>query len=295
MKKQLFSVILGAGLLVAGGQVLADEAEEVISTKAELYDTTRLMEEVEYELTVDKIDKAILQDQYATERLKEAKAAIEDGDIESIDQLIKESQANTNQADADLTEAKSTDDDNDPEEVEEIENTLADRLEERIEELTALLEREDLPEQAKINISYVIEKLDNLKERAEQREELQAMLASGEITKEEYKSEMKKLAEKYKEEAKKDKEEALEREEERKEEVEEREEERQEEALEREEEGKEEAAEREKERQEKAKEREEEHREEARERKEEGREKAEEREEEHKDDEDNDNEEADED
>ncbi|PKR78086.1 hypothetical protein CEY16_09215, partial [Halalkalibacillus sediminis] len=237
MKKQLLFLVLGTGLFVGGGHVFADETEEVVRPDSELYDTTRIMEEVEYDLTEDTSDKAILQDQYATKRLKESQVAMESGDLETSEQLLEESNLSAEQADADLTEAKSSGDDN----AEEVEKSLSASLEERTKELTKLLEREDLPEEARQGISNAIKQVEHVVQRAKQREELQSKLAADEITEEEFGSEMKALAETFKEEAKKNREEARKNREKREDEVEKDEEEAREEAEEREEEAREEA------------------------------------------------------
>ncbi|WP_214829143.1 DUF5667 domain-containing protein [Exiguobacterium algae] len=196
MKKELVTLVLGTSMFV-GGHAFAEEAETVISPDSELYDTTRMMEEIEYELTEDASDRAILQDQYATERLEESEVAIENGDVETAEELLEEANESAEQADEDLTEA-STSEEEDAEEVEEIEKEFSNSIEKHALVLEKLLAHKQLSDKTKFGISNAIKQLERIMERAEKREELKAQYAAGEITEEEFEAGMKAIAKSYK-------------------------------------------------------------------------------------------------
>lgn len=196
MKKELVTLVLGTSMFV-GGHAFAEETETVISPDSELYDTTRMMEEIEYELTEDASDRAILQDQYATERLEESEVAIENGDVETAEELLEEANESAEQADEDLTEA-STSEEEDAEEVEEIEKEFSNSIEKHALVLEKLLAHKQLSDKAKFGISNAIKQLERIMERAEKREELKAQYAAGEITEEEFEAGMKAIAKSYK-------------------------------------------------------------------------------------------------
>ncbi|MFO8069167.1 MAG: DUF5667 domain-containing protein, partial [Alkalibacterium sp.] len=185
MKKRIYSLVLGTGLILGSSQALAAEMEDVVNPDSELYDTTRVMEEIEYDLTDDAGDQALLQDGYAVERVAESELALESGDVELAEDLLEEANESTDQAEADLNDAIETED----ESVEEVEKTLAESLEARTMKLRTFLDREDLPEQAKIGISRALKQVGMVVKRAEERTVLQTKLAAGELTEEEFESE----------------------------------------------------------------------------------------------------------
>ncbi|MFZ3577001.1 DUF5667 domain-containing protein [Virgibacillus sp. DJP39] len=146
MLKRIAGLTLGLGLVV-GGQVYADEGDQVISPDSDFYDTTRLMEEAEYELTNDYSDRAMLQDQYAEERLGEVRLAIENGDQETAEELVKDFEGHVEEAELNLDEAVS-----EGEDLSGVDEELQEEIKNSIQQLTALLERANFPEQARKGI-----------------------------------------------------------------------------------------------------------------------------------------------
>jgi hypothetical protein len=168
MKKKVLCIVLGLTLLFAG-QTFAEEDVEVVNPDSELYDTTREMEDAEYDLTEDTGEKILLQDQYAGERLDETEIALENGDQETSEELLEDYNEHVQERDKNIEEAKAAGED-----ITEVETVVAENSKKRSENLSALLEREDLPEGAKAGITKALEnqekampKLESAKEKAE--------------------------------------------------------------------------------------------------------------------------------
>jgi hypothetical protein len=168
MKKKVLCIVLGLTLLFAG-QAFAEEDVEVVNPDSELYDTTREMEDAEYDLTEDTGEKILLQDQYAGERLDETEIALENGDQETSEELLEDYNEHVQERDKNIEEAKAAGED-----ITEVETVVAENSKKRSENLSALLEREDLPEGAKAGITKALEnqekamqKLESAQEKAE--------------------------------------------------------------------------------------------------------------------------------
>jgi len=153
MKKKILSSALVMGLL-ASGQAFANETDEitVVNPDSELYETTRLMEELELELTEDNADKLLLQDQFAEERLNESEVALENGDTDLAEEILEDYEEVVEEIETNLEEAENEDISEDV--VEEVKENLHNRT----VVLSALLKRENFPEQAKAAIAKALQK-----------------------------------------------------------------------------------------------------------------------------------------
>lgn len=172
MKKIVISTTLVAALSFGGG-VFAEEDVQGVDTEvevtestvtapdSELYETVRLIEEAEYELTEDITEKILLQDEYAEKRLAEAEEMIELGNDEQVEELLEDFENHMAEVDNQLVEAEETETD-----YTEVEQIVAEKTEKRFENLLSLLEREDLPEQAKKGIAKAIENKQRAMERS---------------------------------------------------------------------------------------------------------------------------------
>jgi hypothetical protein len=87
--KRILSVIFGL-CIPCIGFIQVNGENGFISYDSELYETSRIMEEVEFQYTKNYIDRAILQEQYATERLLELEEALNKGDEEIANILLEE-------------------------------------------------------------------------------------------------------------------------------------------------------------------------------------------------------------
>ncbi|SDM18569.1 DUF5667 domain-containing protein [Sediminibacillus halophilus] len=151
MKKTIVSSTLGLLLLFAGN-VYAAEDETAVDPNSELYDTSRVIEEAEYELTEENSEKALLQDEYADDRLNEAEVSLDKGDEANAEELLEDYEEHVKQAEEDMEAAKENGED-----ISTVEETLVENSQKRSENLRALLEREDLPEEAKAGIAKALE------------------------------------------------------------------------------------------------------------------------------------------
>lgn len=150
MKKIITSITVG--LLFIGGNSYAAEEQEIINPDSELYDTSRLIEEAEYELTEDNGEKALLQDEYADKRLSEAEMAFDEGDEQKAGELMEDYNEHMQEIEENIEAAKEAGDD-----ISKVEEIVAENSQKRFENLQALLEREDLPEAAKLGIKRALE------------------------------------------------------------------------------------------------------------------------------------------
>lgn len=147
MKKFLISFITITLLL--SGTVFADGGEkdkdEIVSPDSELYDTTRLIEDNEYELTEDSAEKALIKNDNADKRLEEADKMLEEGDEEKAAKLIEDYNEIITTIQTNLEEAMNNQEDG----VSDIEAKIIERSQVRGERLNRMLSREDLPAEAK--------------------------------------------------------------------------------------------------------------------------------------------------
>lgn len=154
MKKRAEKILLGTLLTVFlffGVAVYAEEQQEIVSPESELYETTRLMEDTEYEYTEDNGEKALLQDEYADKRLLEAEELLENDNEEAAEAILEDYNEHVEEVEQNLDEARKNGG-----EISDIEALVAEKFAKRSEKLTALLEREDLPQQAKEGISRAL-------------------------------------------------------------------------------------------------------------------------------------------
>lgn len=153
MINKVIGITIGLGIVIAGGQASANEnTEEVVNPSSEFYETTRLMEKAEYELTRDNGEKALLQDEYADERLKEYEVALEEGNDETAQKLMEDYKEHIQEIEYNIKNAKKAGED-----ISKVEKIVAENSQKRTEQLTALLKREDLPEEAKAGITEALE------------------------------------------------------------------------------------------------------------------------------------------
>ncbi|MCD8500735.1 MAG: DUF5667 domain-containing protein [Bacillaceae bacterium] len=137
----------------------------VITPDFEVYETIRMIEEVEYELTEDVTEKISLQDEYADKRLAEIEEMVEAGLEDEIEELLKDYEKHMEEVEKVLEEAKEEETD-----LTDVEEVISEKNEKRFENLLLLLEREDLPEQAKAGISRAIANKHRAMERSGQLE-----------------------------------------------------------------------------------------------------------------------------
>ncbi|RPF54123.1 hypothetical protein EDC24_1312 [Aquisalibacillus elongatus] len=171
MKKMISTVVLSAILLV-GTLVAAAEDQSALSPDSEVYDFSRILEDAEYELTEEEAQKVLLQNQYADERITEAELVLEEGDSEKSQELLEDYEEHLNEISQVVAEMKENEKDSS-----EVEEVVAEKSVERNSELQDLLEKEDLPEEAKEGISQAIDNqekaMENLAEAQEKAREAQ--------------------------------------------------------------------------------------------------------------------------
>ncbi|WP_156290368.1 DUF5667 domain-containing protein [Oceanobacillus salinisoli] len=152
MKKTIMSSIIFGLVLLFAGNVYADEDEAVVDPNSELYDTSRIIEEAEYDLTEENSEKVLLQDEYADDRLNEAELSLDEGNEEKAEELLEDYEEHVKQVEEDMEAAKEAGED-----ISAVEETVVENSQKRSENLRALLEREDLPEEAKAGITKALE------------------------------------------------------------------------------------------------------------------------------------------
>jgi uncharacterized protein YoxC len=93
------------------------------------------MEEAEYELTEENGEKALLQDEYADERLKEAEIVLEEGDEQKAEELMEDYNEHVQEIEQNIDAAKEAGED-----ISKVEEIVAENIKKRSENLSALLE-----------------------------------------------------------------------------------------------------------------------------------------------------------
>ncbi len=139
-------------------------AETVVTPESNLYEAIRLIEEAIYDLTEDTTEKALLQDEYADNRLEEAEEMIETGNEEAAEELINDFETNVIEVETVLGETETAGED--LSEVNEVNEVIIENGAKRSQNLLALLEREDLPEQAKAGIRKALANQERAMQRA---------------------------------------------------------------------------------------------------------------------------------
>jgi len=155
-------MLLSALLIVFlffGSAVYAEEQQEVVSPESELYKIVRLMEDIEYEYTEDYGEKALLQDEYADKRLLEVEELLTSDNEEASEAILKDYSKHIQEVQQNLNEARRRGD------VIGIESLVAQKFAKRTEHLTALLQREGLPLQAREGITKALANQENARQR----------------------------------------------------------------------------------------------------------------------------------
>jgi hypothetical protein len=147
VKKFLTTIILIGGLTMGG----ATYADNLKSTDTSLEETLRLMEESVVELTEDAKEKVFLQNENVEKRFVKVEEVVKYGEEEEIIEVIEDFNRNTEILENILVEAEL-----DEEEFTELEEVITNISKKRTQNLLALLERENLPEQAKAGIRKAI-------------------------------------------------------------------------------------------------------------------------------------------
>ncbi|MDR5658853.1 DUF5667 domain-containing protein [Serpentinicella sp. ANB-PHB4] len=158
MKKLIVTSMVG--VLLISGTVYADEQQEVLTPESELYETIRLIENNEYELTEAYEEKALLQDEYADRRLEEMEEVLKEEDQEAAERLIEDYNEHIEEINKNLELGRGLGND-----ITNVESLVAQNSLKRSENLSTLLEREDIPEEAKEGISKAIENQNQVSER----------------------------------------------------------------------------------------------------------------------------------
>ena len=172
MKKIVSTAILVGGLTVGGATFAEQEVESEVEVgienettvevtpESDLYDTIRLIEEGEFDLTEDSKEKALLQDQFAEKRENELETAIETGNEEGIEKILEDQEKHLLAIESILEEAEAIGED-----LAELEEVITEIVAKRSRNLLALLEREHLPEQAKAGIRKALANQERAMER----------------------------------------------------------------------------------------------------------------------------------
>ncbi|KHF38704.1 DUF5667 domain-containing protein [Halalkalibacter okhensis] len=150
-------------LLLVAGVVHANQEKDIVSPESELYETVRVIEETTIELTKDPGEKTLLEDEYAKNRLLEAEEMLAVGNEEAAESSIDDYNEHMDAIEKNLAEAKERGKD-----ISEVEVIINENMEKRSENLRSLLDRDDIPEQAKAGITKAIENQAKAKQRAEE-------------------------------------------------------------------------------------------------------------------------------
>ncbi|QOY36857.1 DUF5667 domain-containing protein [Anaerobacillus isosaccharinicus] len=190
MKKIVSTAILVGGLTI-GGATFADqeveseievvnenEAAVEVTTESDLYDTIRLIEEGEFDLTEDSKEKALLQDEFAEKRENELETAIETGNEEVVEKILEDQEQHLEAIESILEEAEAIGED-----LTELEEVITEIIAKRSRNLLALLEREHLPEQAKAGIRKALANQERAMQRKTTKESESNEVAVEEIEK----------------------------------------------------------------------------------------------------------------
>lgn len=166
----LLVIILLSGTVFAEDSGI-EENNEVVAPDSELYDTTRLIEENEYELTESNSEKALIQSDNADKRITEVENMLEEGNPEIIEELMEDYNKKLNTIEENLQIAAEKQEQG----IADIEKLVMEKSAERNKNLTSLLGREDLPQQAKAGITRALENqqraMQHLAEAMRKREE----------------------------------------------------------------------------------------------------------------------------
>ncbi|MCL7748001.1 DUF5667 domain-containing protein [Halalkalibacter alkaliphilus] len=161
MKKIVIATTVS--FLLVAGVVYANEEKEIVSPESELYETVRIIEETTIELTKDTGEKTLLEDQYAEQRLLEAEEMFAVGNEEAGEKSLEDYSEHIEKIERNITKAKDSGKD-----LSEVESIVYENMEKRSENLVALLEQEDLPDQAKAGITKALANKEKAKQRAEE-------------------------------------------------------------------------------------------------------------------------------
>jgi hypothetical protein len=161
MKKIVIAITVS--FILVAGVVYANEEREIVSPESELYETVRIIEETAIELTKDTGEKTLLEDQYAEQRLLEAEEMFAVGNEDAGEKSLEDYSEHIEKIETNIAEAKDSGKD-----VSEVESIVYENMEKRSENLLALLEREDLPDQAKAGITKALANKEKAKQRAEE-------------------------------------------------------------------------------------------------------------------------------
>lgn len=159
MKKLITTVVLVGGITM-GGVTFANENVK-ITPESELYETISLIVEGNVELTEDGEGKAAIQDEHTENLLDAVESVIETGNNQAIEQLFKDINETLKAIDNIVEEA-----DKIGEDISELEKVITEIIATRSQNLLALLERENLPEQAKAGIRKALVNQEKALQRA---------------------------------------------------------------------------------------------------------------------------------
>ncbi|WNF36629.1 DUF5667 domain-containing protein [Bacillaceae bacterium IKA-2] len=123
------------------------ENSEIVTPLSNLYEAIRQMQDATIYLTKGPAEKALLQIELAEKRVAEAKVMIGNGIQEVADQLLIDSEKSADEAELVLEEAEEMGED-----VSDVKEIITEMNAKRSQNLLALLDRENLPEQAKDGI-----------------------------------------------------------------------------------------------------------------------------------------------
>ncbi|WP_332628511.1 DUF5667 domain-containing protein [Halalkalibacter flavus] len=161
MKKIVIAITVS--FILVAGVVYANEEREIVSPESELYETVRIIEETAIELTKDTSEKTLLEDQYAEQRLLEAEEMFAVGNEDAGEKSLEDYSEHIEKIEKNIAVAKGNGKD-----VSEVESIVYENMEKRSENLLALLDRDDLPEQAKAGITKALDNKEKAKQRAEE-------------------------------------------------------------------------------------------------------------------------------
>jgi hypothetical protein len=137
-------------LLALGGAALAAQETEPISPDDPLYEAVRELEEAQFDISEDTIEKVALRNEFAARRLASLGKIVEEGKPEFVGQLLEE-YSNQNRQ---LTE---TLDDVDGPDAEKMMQLVTEANKQRNEHLAQMSEDERLPEEARAGMQRALE------------------------------------------------------------------------------------------------------------------------------------------
>ncbi len=104
MKKWLTITTLSVFFVGSTAYANENEEETSITPEDELYDTSLLIEETELAFTEDQIERALLLDEFADDRLSEIEVLVEAGNLEEAETLLEEYQKYLDSLESELEE-----------------------------------------------------------------------------------------------------------------------------------------------------------------------------------------------